>query len=97
MWAVGLGLFVVFCGYCALRVWRHAGGECGGGGGSSGGNAAGLGQAALGRAAGHRFDLLLATTNKLCQEVAVIPFLWVLPLSLYLLTFIISFDHGALV
>ncbi|MBL9202807.1 MAG: fused MFS/spermidine synthase [Opitutaceae bacterium] len=38
--------------------------------------------------------LLTATTNKLCQEVAVIPFLWVLPLSLYLLTFIISFDHA---
>lgn len=38
--------------------------------------------------------LLLATTNKLSQEVAVIPFLWVLPLSLYLLTFIISFDHA---
>jgi hypothetical protein len=36
--------------------------------------------------------LLLATTNKLCQDVAVIPFLWVLPLSLYLLTFIICFD-----
>lgn len=36
--------------------------------------------------------LLLAMTNKLCQDVAVIPFLWVLPLSLYLLTFIISFD-----
>ncbi len=38
--------------------------------------------------------LLLATTNKLCQEVAVIPFLWVLPLALYLLTFIICFDHA---
>ena len=38
--------------------------------------------------------LLLATTNKLCQEVAVIPFLWVLPLALYLLSFIISFDHA---
>ena len=38
--------------------------------------------------------LLLATTNKLSQEVAVIPFLWVLPLSLYLLSFIISFDHA---
>lgn len=36
--------------------------------------------------------LLLATTNKICQDVAVIPFLWVLPLSLYLLSFIISFD-----
>ena len=38
--------------------------------------------------------VLLATTNKLCQEVAVIPFLWVLPLSLYLITFIVSFDHA---
>lgn len=37
--------------------------------------------------------LLLATTNHLCQDVAVIPFLWVLPLSLYLLTFIICFEH----
>jgi len=31
-------------------------------------------------------------TNKMCQDVAVIPFLWVLPLAIYLLTFIIAFD-----
>lgn len=37
--------------------------------------------------------LLMATTNKLCQDVAVIPFLWILPLALYLLSFIICFDH----
>ena len=37
--------------------------------------------------------LLVATTTKLCSDVAVIPFLWVLPLALYLLTFILSFDH----
>jgi hypothetical protein len=37
--------------------------------------------------------LLLATTNRMCQEVAVIPFLWVLPLALYLLSFIICFDN----
>ncbi|MDG2213219.1 MAG: hypothetical protein P8M70_05285, partial [Verrucomicrobiota bacterium] len=36
--------------------------------------------------------LLMATTNKMCQDVAVVPFLWVLPLALYLMTFIISFD-----
>jgi hypothetical protein len=36
--------------------------------------------------------LLLATTNKICQDIAVIPFLWVLPLSLYLLSFIVCFD-----
>lgn len=37
---------------------------------------------------------LLAVTNKITQDIAVIPFLWILPLSLYLLTFIICFDHS---
>lgn len=37
--------------------------------------------------------LLLATTNMLCQEVISLPLLWVVPLSLYLLTFILCFDH----
>ncbi len=39
--------------------------------------------------------MLLATTNHLCEDVAVVPFLWVLPLSLYLLSFILSFQHDA--
>ncbi len=37
--------------------------------------------------------LLLSLTSQMCQDVAVVPFLWVLPLSLYLLTFVIAFDH----
>jgi hypothetical protein len=36
--------------------------------------------------------LLLATTNQISQDVAVVPFLWVAPLSIYLLTFILSFE-----
>src|SRR6266700_3503645 len=36
--------------------------------------------------------MLLATTNLMCQEIAVIPFLWVVPLVLYLLTFVLCFD-----
>jgi hypothetical protein len=35
--------------------------------------------------------LLLGVTNHLTQNVAAIPFLWVLPLSLYLLSFIFAF------
>jgi hypothetical protein len=35
---------------------------------------------------------LLSVTNHLTQNVASIPFLWVLPLGLYLLTFILTFD-----
>ncbi len=37
--------------------------------------------------------VLLSATNHVCQDVAVIPFLWVVPLGLYLLTFIICFEH----
>ena len=36
--------------------------------------------------------MLLVITTHVCQDIAVIPFLWVVPLSLYLMTFIISFD-----
>ena len=36
--------------------------------------------------------LLLATTNQMCQEVAVVPLLWVVPLALYLLSFLLPFS-----
>jgi hypothetical protein len=37
--------------------------------------------------------MLLATTNLLCEDVVVTPTLWVLPLCLYLMSFILCFDH----
>jgi hypothetical protein len=37
--------------------------------------------------------MLLAVTNHICQNVASIPFLWIVPLSLYLVSFILCFDH----
>jgi len=36
--------------------------------------------------------LLLAITNQITQEIAVVPFLWVLPLVLYLFSFILCFE-----
>jgi len=36
--------------------------------------------------------MLLAVTNHMTQNVAAIPFLWIVPLSLYLLTFILCFE-----
>ncbi len=36
--------------------------------------------------------MLLATTNQVCQDTAVIPFLWIAPLALYLLSFILTFE-----
>ncbi|HEX5806137.1 MAG TPA: fused MFS/spermidine synthase [Macromonas sp.] len=36
--------------------------------------------------------LLVAITNHITQNVAAIPFLWIVPLTLYLLTFVLCFD-----
>ncbi|HQR22134.1 MAG TPA: fused MFS/spermidine synthase [Burkholderiaceae bacterium] len=36
--------------------------------------------------------MLLATTSHITQNIASVPFLWVLPLSLYLLTFVVAFE-----
>jgi SAM-dependent methyltransferase len=38
---------------------------------------------------------LLATTNVLTFDLAAVPFLWILPLSIYLLTFILAFKRAA--
>ncbi|HWA10036.1 MAG TPA: fused MFS/spermidine synthase [Opitutaceae bacterium] len=99
LWAAGLCVFVLCCGYCAWQLRRRAPAE----------NPGGMPDPAATPSDGERTSpldrllwfslpaiasiLLLATTNKLCQEVAVVPFLWVLPLSLYLLSFILCFDH----
>jgi hypothetical protein len=40
--------------------------------------------------------MLLAVTNVVCQEVAVSPFLWIFPLCLYLMTFILCFEYPGL-
>lgn len=37
---------------------------------------------------------LLSITNQITQEVTVIPFLWVLPLAIYLLSFILAFSDS---
>ena len=37
--------------------------------------------------------MLLAVTNHVTQNISSVPFLWVLPLALYLVTFILAFDH----
>ncbi|NQT53189.1 fused MFS/spermidine synthase, partial [bacterium] len=37
--------------------------------------------------------LLLAVTSHLCWDVAVVPFLWIVPLSLYLFSFVVCFDN----
>ncbi len=38
--------------------------------------------------------LLLAVTNFISQDLAVVPLIWVLPLALYLLSFVITFENS---
>jgi hypothetical protein len=38
--------------------------------------------------------MFLAVTSQLCQELAVVPLLWMLPLALYLLSFVLCFEYG---
>jgi spermidine synthase len=38
--------------------------------------------------------LSLSVTNHLCQNVAAVPFLWILPLAMYLLSLIVCFEGG---
>ncbi len=40
--------------------------------------------------------MLLATTSIMSQDLAVVPLLWILPLALYLLSFVICFQHERL-
>jgi len=98
-WSVGLGLFALFCAWCGMRVWRSTAAAAPS---SPWPTFAGVDDAPASTfwdrglwfsLAAVGSILLLATTNKLCQDLAVIPFLWVLPLSLYLLSFILCFDH----
>jgi hypothetical protein len=101
---VWLGLFILFglgCAGCALRK-REASGDPGRGGGSAGSAEAAEPRPARADVAATALwfapatcasILLLAVTNHLCQEVAVIPFLWILPLSVYLISFVLCFDR----
>jgi len=94
-WGWGFVVFVLCCGLCAFSLSRRGVGDT---------TAATEPAAASDRPGAGPISMwfllslcgsavLLATTNQLCQEVAVVPFLWVAPLALYLVTFIIAFNR----
>ncbi len=91
MWSIGYGLFAVICMVLAFRARQAQVGVAvvapvAGPAPLIGDQLLWAGLAAAASA------LLLAVTNHLTQNVSAIPFLWVLPLSLYLLSFILCFD-----
>jgi SAM-dependent methyltransferase len=92
------GGYVLFTLLCAGAAWRASRADVQESAGSSRGDA-GDGRApwtsvALWIALPACASLmLLAVTNYMCQDVASIPFLWVVPLALYLLSFILCFER----
>ncbi len=98
LWAWGFAAFVLGCGFCAAKWWKsNLTSEPGPAHPEETSipipQTAGLARLLWLLLPACATLLLLATTNKLCQEVAVIPFLWVLPLALYLLSFVLCFDN----
>ena len=103
IWTIGFFVFAVVCGYCALRMGRVPALLKSTSLRLTPQQAVDVGSMQTKPTRGSHLIWLslaacasvmfLATTNQICQDVAVVPFLWVLPLSLYLLSFIICFDE----
>jgi len=99
-WSVAYAVFAVLCGVTAIVTLRRAGAIADHHPDRAAADdrtptvAPTFGQRAMWVALSATGScLLLAVTNHLTQNVASIPFLWVVPLSLYLVTFILCFDH----
>ncbi len=95
-WSAGYALFVCLCAYAAISSARSADNDLA----PADAEAAVEAPPALARQliwltlAAMATFLLLAVTTHITQNVASLPFLWILPLSLYLATFILCFDHS---
>jgi hypothetical protein len=92
-WSIGLALYAGLAAWCGYKVWHSSGADTA----KSAADDAEPAPTMLRQLLWFALPacgvmLLLAITNKLCQDIAVVPFLWVLPLGLYLLSFIVSFD-----
>ena len=99
-WSWGFAAFTVLCGALALGNLRAGALGPSAQADESAGAKAGVAATAPARSlqvlwaalAACASVLLLAITSHLTQNVAPIPFLWVLPLTLYLLSFILCFE-----
>lgn len=94
-WSWLFGAFVLATGWCALPLIIRTGGAVPVTGTTEDGGAAPrAGEVVMWVAlAAAASAMLLATTNQLATEVTGFPFVWVAPLAIYLLTFVVCFDH----
>lgn len=92
LWSAGFGVFAGLAGYLSIKTLRWAADPMPAANPSTGKpvSVARLTMWALMAAIASL--MLLATTSQITQEVAAIPFLWVLPLTAYILSFILTFS-----
>lgn len=89
--AIWSGGFVLFALLCAALAWRSRAGDAPAS--TEAAEKPGLGAQALWAAlAACASTLLLAFTGHMSLNIAAIPFLWVVPLALYLLSFVLCFE-----
>lgn len=101
MWSLGFALFAVCCGFCAWWTYRARQSHAAATVHSASRNATAVTEPAPTwwlRGAWIALPALasvmfLAITNEVCQNVATVPLLWIIPLSFYLVSFIVAFDH----
>ena len=92
MWSISYVAFVLVCGVVAWRSRDSHGARSSDASVPAGAKPSWTDRLVWMGLAACASALLLAVTNHLTQNIAAIPFLWVLPLSLYLLSFILCFD-----
>jgi hypothetical protein len=94
-WMRGYGLLMILTAACVICLWRSSGAE-------EEPTTAASRQELAGQLAGRRrlrwvllafvpSSLMLSVTTYLSTNVAVVPLMWVIPLAIYLLTFILAF------
>ena len=90
-WSAGFVLFCLVCGWAAAQVWRLP--AIADSDPREDDTPIRAGDWAMWLALSLTGSgLLLAVTNELCQNVAVVPLLWIVPLTAYLITFILCFS-----
>jgi hypothetical protein len=104
VWTGAYSFLILLVGLCGVRVWRASAGKSSGADGvlqAGPQDAVALDDASVGSSQRLRWvllaavpaSLMLSVTTYASTDIAAVPLLWIVPLGLYLLTFVASFSR----